>query len=140
MSEFKCESRIFNQLGRHLKQHIVFLAVLLALALALSLRSESPPEFALAEGELLLAAEVSIFVASWCPSCKALEKFLKRYGIRYTRFDIERDMEGWRRYRKLGGTGAVPLIKVGSKKILGFRPREIIDALRTEKKPIPKSL
>lgn len=64
-------------------------------------------------------ADVEIYVASWCPYCKALEKFLNARDIPYTRYDIEHDSEGIKRYHAMG-SGEIPIIKVKGKTVRGF--------------------
>jgi len=71
---------------------------------------------------------VEIFVAAWCPHCRALEKFLKEKGIRYLRHDIENDTRSADLYKKLGG-GGIPLVKIGSTLMRGFHPQSIMQAL-----------
>lgn len=72
---------------------------------------------------------VEIFVASWCPHCRALEKFLKEKHIRYSRYDIENDARAANMYKKLGG-GGIPVVRIGSTVMRGFQPNSIAEALR----------
>jgi glutaredoxin len=65
------------------------------------------------------AQKVDIFVTSWCPYCKELERFLNQNKIQYTRYDIEQDSRGRRIHEQLGG-GGVPVIRIGHKIIRGF--------------------
>lgn len=73
-------------------------------------------------------AKVQIFVVEWCPHCRELEGFLKKNHVQYTRFDIERDVEGRMKYKQLGG-GGVPLVLIGSQVFRGFDETEITSAL-----------
>jgi len=72
--------------------------------------------------------KVTIYVTSWCPYCKKLEKFLRGNNIRYTRYNIERSAKGRKEYKRLGG-GGVPIVKIGSKVIRGYNPQKIKAAL-----------
>lgn len=47
--------------------------------------------------------------------------------IKYIEYDID-NTEGRKMFNKLGG-GGIPLILIGSKKIRGFNPREILIAV-----------
>ncbi len=71
---------------------------------------------------------VEIFVTDWCSYCRTLEKFLKEKRIPYVRRNIEADASAKRAYLKLGG-GGIPVTKVGSRVIRGYRPEEILEAL-----------
>ena len=72
---------------------------------------------------------VEIFVVSWCPHCHALEDFLVAHNLRYKKYDIERFSSNKARYASLGGTGALPLIKVGKNIIEGFDQKALVQAL-----------
>ncbi len=75
--------------------------------------------------------KVEIFVTSWCKYCKALEAFLAQNRIRYTRYDVEKDAAGKKKYDSYGAPG-FPLVKIGSKLIYGFDPAAILNAIRKE--------
>ncbi|MCB0344742.1 MAG: DUF4124 domain-containing protein [Bdellovibrionales bacterium] len=72
--------------------------------------------------------KVEIFVTSWCPYCTKLEKFLREERIQFTRYDIERNKSGARKYSKLGMQG-VPIVRIGSTIIPGYNPNAIRAAL-----------
>jgi glutaredoxin len=72
---------------------------------------------------------VEIFVASWCPHCRALEKFLKEKQIRFLRYDIENDPRGAKLYKELGG-GGIPIVRIGAATMRGFQPKRILDSLK----------
>lgn len=73
--------------------------------------------------------KVEIFVTEECKHCQALEIFLNRYEISYTRYDIENSRHGARMYEKLGGDG-VPFVKVGDATFQGFFPGKLMRELR----------
>jgi glutaredoxin len=62
---------------------------------------------------------VEIYMTSWCPACKSALAYVKRNGIAYAAYDIEKDQDANRRFDGYGGKG-VPLIVVGSKTMRGF--------------------
>lgn len=72
---------------------------------------------------------VEIFVTSWCPYCRALEKFLTRRQIPFTRYDVEHDAKGIAVYQELGA-GGVPIIRIDGTNILrGFSIEALEEAL-----------
>ena len=73
--------------------------------------------------------KVEIFVADWCPHCRALEKHLKSQNISYTRYDVEHNSRGIKEYQALGG-GGIPIIRIdGSNVLRGFDPSALSAAL-----------
>ena len=75
---------------------------------------------------------VRVLIASWCPYCQKLEKFLEEKQIPHESFDIERSSTGAGMYSKLGYPG-VPVTIIGSTIISGYRPGEILEALSERK-------
>lgn len=67
---------------------------------------------------------IEIFVTSWCPYCKKLEQYLAEKKLKYTRYDIEHDQEGRKKYSALGMKG-VPVIKIGTSVLSGFDRSEL---------------
>ena len=72
--------------------------------------------------------QVEVFMASWCPHCQALEKFLQSHNVSYLRRDIERDPIGRRRYNELGRPG-IPVTIVEGAVIVGYHPQEVLTEL-----------
>ncbi len=72
--------------------------------------------------------QVVMYATSWCGYCRKAREYLKRNGIAYVEYDIEKSSEGKRRFAELGGTG-VPLILVGTQKIRGWNPGALKAAL-----------
>lgn len=72
--------------------------------------------------------EVAIFLTSWCPYCKKAEQLFKDKHVKYTRYDVEHDPVGKKKFEQLGG-GGFPLIKIGSKIFHGFNEKKLTDAL-----------
>ena len=73
--------------------------------------------------------DVEIFVTSWCPYCKKLEKFLDEKSITYKKYDVEQDPTARSKYNQLKTSEGVPVIKIGSKVLQGFDPAQVLDAL-----------
>lgn len=69
-------------------------------------------------------SQVILFSTSTCSWCRRAKRYLKESRVRFKEINIERDPEAARDLaRKTGQTG-VPVIKIGSKWIVGFdRPR-----------------
>ncbi|MHB1187551.1 DUF4124 domain-containing protein [Thiobacillus sp.] len=62
---------------------------------------------------------VTIYTTEWCGVCKRAKAFLKQNGVPYREWDVEKTDYGAIKFRQLGGSG-VPLITVGSEKMMGF--------------------
>ncbi len=73
---------------------------------------------------------VEVFVTSWCPYCKKLEKHLQDRGISYARYDIEKNPQGAKLLRSFSMGAGVPVTRIGTKIISGYNPAEIDAALR----------
>lgn len=74
--------------------------------------------------------EVEIYVTSWCPHCKTLEDFLREEKIPFKRYDIERNDAARIAYKRLGGTGGVPFVKIGEATKGGFSREWIMSQLK----------
>jgi glutaredoxin len=72
---------------------------------------------------------VELYTTTWCPGCKTAKKWLRRNKVRYTEYDVERDPEANRRYRKLGSGGKIPFAVINGVKIVGFSEARYIKAL-----------
>lgn len=62
---------------------------------------------------------VVIFSTSWCGTCKKAKNYLRRKGIPFKEYDIEKGSQAKKLYEELGAT-AVPVIIVGKKRMNGF--------------------
>ncbi|MDQ4105915.1 MAG: glutaredoxin family protein [Actinomycetota bacterium] len=69
-------------------------------------------------------SQVILFSTSTCSWCRRAKRYLKENRIRFKEIDVERAPEAARDVaRKTGQTG-VPVVKIGSRWIVGFdRPR-----------------
>ncbi len=65
--------------------------------------------------------KVIMYGASWCGYCKTARAYFKKNKIRYTEYDIEKNLNANKRYLKLGGNG-VPLLVAKRKTMQGFSP------------------
>ena len=63
--------------------------------------------------------KVVMYSTSWCGVCKEAKQYMASRGIRYQEYDIEKNFNAKRKFKKLGGRG-IPLILVGNQKMRGF--------------------
>ncbi len=66
-------------------------------------------------------AEIVLFSTSTCPYCKHARAWLAEQGITYRDYVLDESVDGKDLYESLGETG-VPVLIVGKRKILGFKP------------------
>lgn len=64
---------------------------------------------------------VTLYTTEWCGVCKRAKAFMKQNGVPFREWDVEKTEYGAIKFRQLGGSG-VPLITVGSEKMMGFDP------------------
>lgn len=65
-------------------------------------------------------SKVILFSTSTCPWCKRAERYLKEKRVPFKEINVEKDSKAARDLvRKTGQTG-VPVLKIGSKWIVGF--------------------
>jgi glutaredoxin 3 len=65
-------------------------------------------------------AKVVLFSTSTCSWCRRAKRYFKERGVPFKEINVERDPDAARDIvRKTGQTG-VPVIKIGSKWIIGF--------------------
>ena len=62
---------------------------------------------------------VVIFSTSWCGTCKKAKTYMRRQGIPFTEYDIEKSSRAKSIYKQLDATG-VPVILVGKERMNGF--------------------
>lgn len=66
---------------------------------------------------------VVLYTTSWCPYCKRAREFLRREGIAFTDYDVEKDAAAARRkaeYDKQRGSQGVPLAIIDNVVVSGF--------------------
>lgn len=62
---------------------------------------------------------VTLYTTEWCGVCKRAKAFMKQNGVPFREWDVEKTEYGAIKFKQLGGSG-VPLITVGSEKMMGF--------------------
>jgi len=62
---------------------------------------------------------VTIYTTEWCGVCKRAKAFFRQNGVPFREWDVEKTDYGAVKFKQLGGSG-VPLITVGSEKMMGF--------------------
>jgi glutaredoxin len=102
------------------------LAPLLVGAACNPMSGETPraPEAAqLAQAE---RPKVEVFVTDWCPYCQRLEAFLQKNQVEYVRYNVEQDEKAAAQHdRMTGGQGGIPVTRVGTHVVQGYRPELI---------------
>jgi glutaredoxin len=62
---------------------------------------------------------VTIYTTEWCGVCQRAKVFFKQNGVPFREWDVEKTEYGAIKFKQLGGSG-VPVITVGSEKMMGF--------------------
>ncbi|GMR20415.1 MAG: glutaredoxin domain-containing protein [Gammaproteobacteria bacterium] len=70
------------------------------------------------------ARSVTMLSTAWCSVCKKAKAYLKKRGISFLEYDIEKSTVGRMEYQKLNGKG-VPIILVGNQRMNGFNPSKL---------------
>ncbi len=73
--------------------------------------------------------KVVLYSTSWCGYCAKTRAYLQQKNIAYVDLDIEKDKDAAQQHVKLGG-GGVPKLLIGNRKIQGFAPDAIDEALK----------
>ena len=61
-----------------------------------------------------------MYSTAWCGYCKKARQYFTANKIAFSEYDIEKSKAAQRHYQKIGGSGSVPLIIVGKRKMQGF--------------------
>lgn len=69
-----------------------------------------------------------VYGTSDCSFCKSTRAYLDGKGIRYVFADVQASKDAAAQHERLGG-GGVPAIVIRDRRIQGFWPKEIDDAL-----------
>ena len=78
---------------------------------------------------------VTIYTTEWCGVCKRAKAFFKQNGVQFREWDVEKTDYGAAKFKQLGGSG-VPLITVGSEKMMGFDASSFMELWKkTQSKP-----
>ncbi|NWG38681.1 MAG: DUF4124 domain-containing protein [Hydrogenophilaceae bacterium] len=62
---------------------------------------------------------VTLYTTEWCGVCKHAKAFMKDNNVPFSEWDVEKTEYGEARFRQMGGRN-VPLITIGSQKMMGF--------------------
>lgn len=62
---------------------------------------------------------VAIYTTHACSHCKLAKSTMKKWGVRFQEFDIQRNHKAWAEFKRLKARG-VPVITVGKRKLFGF--------------------
>jgi len=77
---------------------------------------------------------VTIFTTEWCGVCKRAKAFFKQNGVPFREWDVEKTDYGSVKFKQLGGSG-VPVITVGSEKMMGFDANRFMALWKQSKAP-----
>ncbi len=74
--------------------------------------------------------DITLYGASWCPSCKQARAWLDQNGMAYAEHDIDSSEEAGRTMRRLNPAGTIPVIDVEGEVVVGFAPDAVDRAIR----------
>jgi mycoredoxin len=74
------------------------------------------------------AKPVVMFSTSTCPHCQHAREFFHSVHVDYQEYDIDQSPDAKHEFAVLGGNG-VPLLFIGDRRIVGFRPDTIRESL-----------
>ncbi len=75
--------------------------------------------------------DVVLYVTEWCPYCTQAREYMAAENIPHRVVDIEASPQASAEYQRMGGTGGIPLVAVGTETIEGWSAeaaREMLDA------------
>lgn len=77
-----------------------------------------------------VAADVKVvlYVTDWCGYCRKTKAFFDARGIPYVEYNIEKDAQADKEFRRLGGRG-VPLVIIGDTVLRGYSEEAMTNAL-----------
>jgi len=73
-------------------------------------------------------SSVVMYSTEWCGVCKKAKQYMSDNGIKYKEYDIEKNSNAKRKFKRLGGRG-VPLIVVGKQTMSGFSASRLASML-----------
>ncbi len=77
-------------------------------------------------------SQIILYGTATCPYCKEARSYFQNKNIPIVDYDVDMHVKGEKDFQKLGGE-IVPIILIGNRKISGFDPDAIDDALRALK-------
>ena len=75
---------------------------------------------------------VTIYTTEWCGVCKRAKAFFREKGVPFREWDVEKTEYGAAKFKQFGGSG-VPLITVGSEKMMGFDGTRFMELWNTSR-------
>jgi glutaredoxin 3 len=70
-------------------------------------------------------SKVLLFSTSTCSWCRRAKRYFKEQGVPFKEINVERDQDAARDVVRKTGQTSVPVIKIGSKWIVGFDKERI---------------
>jgi len=75
----------------------------------------------------LRATPITLYGASWCPSCRKAHAFLEQQGLPFRDVDVDQPA-GNEEFRRLAAGRSIPVVIVDGTQIVGFNPERIMTA------------
>ena len=72
---------------------------------------------------------VEIYTTSWCGYCVKAKNYLRGLNVPFTEYDVEKSASARARRARIDKGRSVPLTVIGGRKIVGFRPDALDQAL-----------
>ena len=76
------------------------------------------------------SVDITVYGASWCPSCKQTRAWLDAQGMAYNERDIDRSSEANRALHRLNPAGSIPVVDIEGEVVVGFAPAQFDRAIR----------
>jgi glutaredoxin len=70
---------------------------------------------------------IVLYATEWCGYCEKTRELFDKHDIPYVEYDIEKSEQGYREYKKLGGSG-VPVVNAYGTIIHGYSSQQILAA------------
>jgi glutaredoxin len=81
------------------------------------------------EEEALLPPKVDLYTTSWCPQCEKARRYFRSRGVAFTEYDVEKDKNAARRWKRTYRARGVPLALINGERIFGYAPSRYNSAL-----------
>jgi len=96
---------------------------------------KNPPPAEMAQPAALAGGKIVLYMTSWCGYCRKTRALLKSLNVPFVQKDIEKDqkalMEMMRAAEQAGvEVTGVPVIRIGSKLVVGYNPQRIEELVR----------
>lgn len=77
-----------------------------------------------------MAAELKLYIKTWCSWCIAARDYLDNHGYRYTPIDVLSDESAYQEMIRLSGQRFTPTLAVGDNILADFGPEDLERFLR----------